>query len=322
MEDTKACLFSHVLDGNGGGKAIELHEIADGSAHLVWIHINGKHADAKKFLRDQASLDPLICKSLLAEETRPRLEEIGENALIILRGIHFNPGPEPEDLVSIRLWVTKNRIITVGRRKSRAISDIDEKIRQGRGPRRTGEFVSMLCSNLHDGIESTIQDIEETLDIIEDKSLDTPDPSMRADISRTRKQATLFRRHMTPQRDVVARLNSSKVNWLNTSDKWFLQDSLDHVNRFIEDLDAIRERSQIVHDELASALSIQLNKNIYALSVITVVFMPLTFLTGLLGMNVAGIPAADSPLAFLSVCVIAIVVTIIQLLLFKRFKWF
>jgi zinc transporter len=100
-----------------------------------------------------------------------------------------------------------------------------------------------------------------------------------------------------------------------------MQDNSDRTLRFLEDLDAIRERSQILQDELYSALSSKLNKNIYILSVVTAIFMPLTFLSGLLGMNVAGIPGAHHAFAFGIVCLIALGIGVLELLIFKRLKW-
>lgn len=322
MEETKACLFSYVLDGNGGGSAVDLALVNPEGEKLAWLHLNGRHPDARKFLKDQMRLDPLIVKALLAEETRPRLEEVGNNALIILRGINFNPGPEPEDLVSVRVWVSQNLIITVGRRKSKTIADLDERLKRGAGPKKTGEFVAMLCNSLHDSIEPVIQELFVTTDGLEEKSLENPDAALRDDIAAARKQATLFRRHLSPQRDVVSRLKSSGLAWFSTSDRWYLQDNLDRVTRFIEELDAIRERCLIMQDEVANALTAKLNKNIFALSLITAIFMPLSFLSGLLGMNLAGIPFSGHPDAFTAVCGIIGIVAVAELFILKKLRWF
>src|SRR5690606_33222554 len=105
MEESRACLHCYRLDGKGGGEACDPLSLDTGSDDTVWIHLNGRHADTKKILRDDFGLEPLLAKSMLAEETRPRLEETEQGTLLILRGINHNPGPEPEDLVSIRLWL-------------------------------------------------------------------------------------------------------------------------------------------------------------------------------------------------------------------------
>ena len=320
MEDSKAIIYTYKLDGTGTGAVVDPSSPADDSG-ILWIHLNGRSPDAKKFLKDILRLDPMVAKALLAEETRPRMDEFEENALIILRGIHYNPGTEPEDLVSIRLWLSKNKIVTIGRRKSKSIAEIHEKIMHQRGPRKVGEFISMLIGSLHDGIEPALRELEETTDRLEEQSLDHPDPELRNDIATIRKQAILFRRHMTPQRDVVYRLQHSKQDWMTEGDKWYMQDNFDRVSRHLEDLDAIRERTQIVQDELHSALASKLNQNIYVLSMITVIFMPLTFLTGLFGINVEGIPGAHSPAAFIVFCFLLAGVTVMEILLFRKLKW-
>lgn len=322
MEDTRACLHCYVLDGETSGTPLELAALAADDPRLVWIHLNGRHSDTKKFLKEQLQLDPMVVKVLLAEETRPRIEEAEHGTLIMLRGLNHNPGPEPEDLVSMRLWIANRRIITVSRRRARAISELDDRIRSLRGPKNTGEFLAMLCGCLNDGIEPALQNLEEGLDDLEDKASTTPDAHLRQDLTGIRQQATLFRRHIAPLRDVVGRLQQMDSLQLSKTDRWNMHDNLDRLTRFVEELDATRERCQILQDGIDSALSARLNRNLYILSVITVIFMPLTFLSGLLGMNVAGIPGAAAPGAFLTVCGIALVLVIAQVLIFRRLKWF
>ena len=99
------------------------------------------------------------------------------------------------------------------------------------------------------------------------------------------------------------------------------QESLDRIVRYTEDLDAIRERAQIVKDELANALTDKMNKNTYVLSVVAAIFLPLGFLTGLLGINVGGMPGADNELAFWFVSCLCIVFSALQIALFKFLKW-
>ena len=322
MEDTKALLHCYRLDGKGGGLPCDLGAARGDTDAPVWIHLNGRHGDTKKFLREDMGLEPLLVKSMLAEETRPRLEETEHGTLLILRGINHNPGPEPEDLVSIRVWISAHRIITISRRKARALSDMDERLKQNRGPRKLGEFISILCMCIDDGIEPALGALESTIDALEEISADRPTPTLRGDLAAARKQATLFRRHLSPLRDVVSRLQKTDQVWLSPADKWSLHDSLDRLTRFIEELETLRERSQILQDEIYSAMSARLNRNIYLLSMITVVFMPLTFMTGLLGMNVEGIPSAEHPLAFFFVCGLSAVITLIQLYIFRKLKWF
>jgi zinc transporter len=135
-------------------------------------------------------------------------------------------------------------------------------------------------------------------------------------------QAIMFRRYMAPQRDAIEQLMLTDVTWLDGTHRRHLQESHNHVTRYVEDLDAIRERAQIVKDELANTLSDRLNRNMYVLSVIAAIFLPLGFLTGLFGINVGGIPGADNGNAFLLFCGLLVVIVVIQVLIFKKLKWF
>jgi len=101
-----------------------------------------------------------------------------------------------------------------------------------------------------------------------------------------------------------------------------LQETLDRVIRYIEDIDTIRERAQIVKDELANALSDRMNKNLYILSVIAAIFLPLGFLTGMMGINIGGMPGVESDTAFWMFAGFLAIVSGVQVILFKWLKWF
>ncbi len=290
---------------------------------LVWLHFDGSNREGAQYLEQIfPSLDAITLSALFAGETRPRFLEHDKGTLLILRGVNLNENEEPEDMISIRVWLENNNIITARRRRLRAVQDIVERTATGKGPRSTGEFITMLTSRLFDRMEPTFLEMENRLDLIEERVIESPDSEDRLAISELRKEAILFRRYMSPQRDVISYLRLADRPWLDVTNKRKLQENLDRVTRYIEDLDTIRERAQIVKDELANALSDKMNKNLYMLSVIAAIFLPLGFLTGLLGINVGGIPGTDNQAAFYIFCGILTVVVAIQLFIFRKMKWF
>lgn len=318
-------LLAMGFDGKGGGtvssdKAISQQLEADA---LAWIHLNADHPDTRGWLQREIDyLDPFVVEALLAEETRPRMTQIGDGVLLILRGVNLNENASPEDMVSIRLWVDAHRIISVRKRKLKAVWDIEEKLREGTGPKNAGEFICQLVARLFARMEPVLTTLDESTDGIEEDLLDNPDSHLREAIVDVRKKAIIFRRYMAPQRDAVSQLRMSDLSWLSEKDHRHLQESLNHITRYVEDLDAIRERAQIVKDELANILADRLNKNMYVLSVIAAIFLPLGFLTGLLGINVGGIPGAEDGHAFWIFCGILMTIVATQIAIFKRLKWF
>jgi zinc transporter len=287
------------------------------------VHLDINEASSKKWADAELTfLDPLTLDALFAEETRPRILEFDTGTLLILRGVNLNADAEPEDMVSIRLWIDSSRIISVRKRRLKAVTDLRERIEAGVGPHNAGDFITQLTSRLFERMEPVFTELDELLDDAEERVMEAADTTYRSQITDIRKQAIVFRRYIAPQRDVIAALRVSDMPWLSELHKRRLQESLDRVIRYIEDIDTIRERAQIVKDELTNALSDKMNKNLYLLSVIAAVFLPLGFLTGLLGINVGGVPGVDDPSAFWVFSGFLLVVVALQILLFKRWKWF
>jgi zinc transporter len=119
----------------------------------------------------------------------------------------------------------------------------------------------------------------------------------------------------------MTRLCAEEVPWLGDNNRLRLKEATDRVVRCIEDLDSARDRAAITQEELVNRLSEQLNARMYVLSLVAAIFLPLGFLTGLLGINVGGIPGADNPSAFLVFLLFLTVIVVLQILIFKRKRW-
>ena len=324
MPNEFGILHACSINGDGHGNVLTgdevSHQIKDEA--LAWVHLDATHPGARAWLeRETAYLDPIIINALLADETRPRMVMFEQGALMILRGVNLNENAEPEDMVSIRLWIDGSRIISLRRRKLKAVTDLRERLAEGTGPKNSADFIAMLTARLFERMEPVLTELDEHLDDVEEEVMEAPTPASRQAINTIRKQAIMFRRYIAPQRDVIAHLRTSELPWLDAMNKRRLQENLDMVIRYIEDLDAIRERAQIVKDELANGLADRMNKNLYVLSVIAAIFLPLGFLTGLLGINVGGIPGSDNLSAFWFFVVLLFGIGGVQIATFKYLKW-
>jgi zinc transporter len=325
MSENNAVIKAFEIEGTGKGTQLYGAAIAETikSNALAWVHLDGNKPETRDWMKNEIGyLDSMIIDALLAEETRPRIMEIEEGTLLILRGVNLNENAAPEDMISIRMWVDASRIITVERRPLKAVKDLQDLLENNKGPKNAGDFITMLSTRLFARMESTFSLLDENLDDLEEAVLEDPDISERQKITEIRKQAIMFRRYIAPQKDVMVFLRASDQPWLDQSHKRRLQESLDRVTRYVEDLDAIRERAQIVKDELSSVLADQLNKNMYVLSVIAAVFLPLGFLTGLMGINIGGMPGVENANAFWIFSGALTILIILQVIIFKKLKWF
>lgn len=318
-------LHAYKLVSDQSGTVIEAAELSDAirSEDLTWVHLNASAEQSRTWIEQELTyLDPFIITALLEEETRPRMTESKDGVLLILRGVNTHEHANPEDMVSIRVWVDSQRIISLERRSVRAIDDIAQKINSGRAPANTGDFICMLIHRLFYRMEIALSELDDMTDMIEETILEQADTMQRDAIVSVRKQAIMFRRYMAPQRDAIGQLRMAGITWLDENHKRQLQEAHNTITRYVEDLDAMRERAQIVKDELANILADKLNRNMYVLSVIAAIFLPLGFLTGLLGINIGGIPGTENPDAFWTFSLALTLLVIIQIIAFKKMKWF
>ena len=163
--------------------------------------------------------------------------------------------------------------------------------------------------------------LDDQVDGLENQLLSQESQALRDQLADARRQAIALRRYIAPQRDALVRLVTEQLDWLGEKDRNQLRETLDRTLRFVEDLDAARERAQVIQDELSVRLSEQMNRNTYVLSVVAAIMLPLGLITGLLGVNVGGMPGLEYKWAFAIVCVLLAVCGGVLYLLFRRHKW-
>ena len=276
---------------------------------------------AKQWLQNKSKLSTLSSDILMEDDTRPRLISTKEGFLLILRGVNCNPGSDPEDMVAVRMSFEENRIITMRHRKVMAINDIHEAIEAGTGPRSPVEFLLMVIDRIVDRIGDVVAEIDDQVDELEDTVLTAESYELRSKLSKIRRQSISLRRYLAPQRDVLARLQNERLEWFSDKVKSRLRELSERTTRFVEDLDSARDRAAITQEELNNRLSEQMNKAMYVLAIVAAIFLPLGLLTGLLGINVGGIPGAENSWAFLFVTLLLVLIALLLLGLFRRIKW-
>ena len=321
-EDGLICAY--ILDGKGGGREADWAQskAALREGQTIWLHLDRKSAETRRWLVEESGLSALACEALLAEETRPRSVMVDEGLIAILRGVNLNAGADPEDMVSVRVWVDSGRVITMRSSRLMAIQDIREALSTGRGPESPGEFLVQLASRLLDRMGPVLEGLDGEVDRLEEQVVVAQSHELRTQLGGVRRQAIQLRRYMAPQRDVLIRLSVERLPWLTDLERARLREAADRLTRYVEDLDASRERAAVTQEELAGRLSEQMNRTMYVLSLVAAVFLPLGLLTGLLGINVGGIPGTENPWAFAFVCVVLIVLAAVGVWLFRRLRLF
>lgn len=317
---TKGFVHCMELDGTGGARLVDtdLGQAWNNPATTVWVHLDALDPGAEAWLRDGSGLSEIAVDTLLADDTRPRVTPMDNGVLMCLRAVNRNPGAEPDDMVALRMWTAPSKMITIRHRWVAAIEDTANLLREGRGPTTTPDLVTDLCERITDRIADVVDEVSDGVDELEDQVLEKERQSLRSRLAQYRRMLIGLRRYLVPQREAVNRLSMERLDWIDDRKKLELREVAERTARCLDDLDSCRERAAVAAEELNMRLSEQMNQTIYIMSIVATIFLPLGLLTGLLGINVGGIPGTENPWAFTIVCVGLIGVAIAEYVYFKR----
>lgn len=314
-----AAVYSFQMDGQGGIATIN-NETLLTKEKPGWIHLDYANEESARWLRDSPLIPDSIRDSLAGESIRPRLSRVGDGILLTLRSVNIDQSMHPDQMVTLRVYITDSLVISTRHRKVYALDEVLDDLRSGSGALNVGDWLVQICDAITDHASEFIERLHDTVMEIEDNLLEQIVPE-RGKMASLRKQLIILRRYMAPQRDVFSRLATERVAWLEQDDKHRMQEIADRLGRGLDDLDSSIARTMVLADEISSLLSDNMNRRTYTLSVLAMVFLPTTFLTGLFGVNLGGIPGSDSPWAFLTFCLVVIGLVFGLIWWLKSSKW-
>lgn len=298
-------VFAWILDGKGGVKPLENDDTID-KEHPCWLHLNYTHSESAQWLATTPLLPNTVRDALAGESTRPRVTRMGDGTLITLRCINGSTDERPDQLVAMRLYMDERLIVSTRRRKVLALDDVVQDLNDGTGPTDGGSWLVDICDALTDHASEFIEELHDKIIDLEDNLLDQQIPP-RGFLALLRKQLIVMRRYMAPQRDVYARLASERLPWMTDDHRRRMQDIADRLGRGLDEIDACISRTAIMADEIAQVMQESLARRTYTMSLMAMVFLPSTFLTGLFGVNLGGIPGGDWRLGFSLFCLMLVV---------------
>ena len=307
-------VFALKLDGEGGATELQNPSECD------WVHIDYSYSETQATLHS-LNLSDQVIDSLTREDTRPTVSVSKSGTLLLLRGINLNPASDPEDMVSLRLWIEQGRLISVRQRRLLSINDVREQFAAGEGPVDVMGTVIAIVGKLANRISDYVSSVEERLEKLESQFLEEMDFRGRSQTGAIRREVAGVRRFLLPQREALSSLLTQIRGSLPEDQTYALREQTDRMTRYLEDLDLIRERSLVLQEEMMNLSMEQQNQRMYALSIVAAIFLPITFVTGVFGMNVMGLPGLDEPSAFVYVTLSMVVVTATVLGFFKFNRW-
>jgi zinc transporter len=288
---------------------------------FAWDHLDGRDAEAQAWLAEQSALPETARLALTAVETRPRCQPLQEGTIINLRGLGQIEDGEGDALVSIRMWAEPGRVISVSIRPLAGIEDLRDRMAEGvfRDP---GDLIAALAMQITRQLDPVVADLGDKVDDCEVELAAEGGFVLRREIARARSEAISYRRFIVPQRQALEDMAALQTAWIEDDDRVHLREAADRFARMAEELEAVRERSALLHEQITDLRAEKIDARSLIIAIVALIFLPLTFLTGLLGMNVDGIPFAHEPWAFAAVTGVCVIIAAAITLYFTVVRWF
>jgi len=286
----------------------------------VWLQLNFSVPEVKLFLQP-LNINESAIHALTKAESRPRVAISNEELLLIVRGVNKIKGEKPENMISVRILATRNLLISCQKKNLMSIQNLLADIEQGNPPLSTGDFIVRLNERIVVNMGDTMENIEERAIAMEERVMDDSRNDYKPDLHHLRRQIIQLKRFLIPQRDALNKLQLDKTNWMTSKQQIRLREVGDYLLRYLEVLEASRELAAVSMEMVNQRQNEQLNKRMYLLSLIAALFLPLSFFSGLFGVNLSGIPLADRPYAFPLFVLILLLIVLGMFRFFKRNKW-
>ncbi|MCG3267566.1 CorA family divalent cation transporter [Yoonia sp. I 8.24] len=306
------------LDGTSAPAGAISTEVDDKIAYR-WLHFDLADPHLRAWCDD--ALPPRAARALLAAKTRPHMDDDEKGIVLTLRGINLNDGQELANMVSLRLWITPRLVISVRRLPVKTVDTLAIQIADGDCPAAPGNLITRIAEDIVERVEKVSVDLEERADAMEDGvyqtgASDVPD---LFDLQRT---AIRLRRHIGPLKDALGALAINHGGVLTDSLRNRMRDTANRAMRSVEEVEEVRDRLRALSAHIDITQEARIARNGYTLSVVAAIFLPLSFITGLLGVNVGGMPWVDHPDAFLILCALMVGLGAATYAILRWIKWF
>ena len=315
-------VFALSLDS---GEKLELPNLSDAIHNpdvAVWTHlgIGFDDVDIASFKRVFA-LPEDVLEALTAPHSRPGIVRFDSGLVLTMRGRNMSDADD-SDMVSLRFWLSGKDLITIERRPVASIRSVEESILRANRTSTTVEVFQRVIECLNDRILDMVAQRVDAIDEIDEQLASEDDGAAFELLQGLRREVVAIRRYLGPQRDLFLKLEKEIPEEFRKvpSQAAFYRWEFDRVQHALEDLNAIRERAALLAEECLQRTSERMNRNAYTLSVVAAIFLPLTFVSGVFGMNVGGLPMMDEPMGFVWTCIAMVILGIASWLLMRILK--
>lgn len=293
---------------------------------VTWINVDGvQELDVLQRLGAGFGLHPLVLEDIMNTDQRPRMEDLGDYIYVVLKMLYRRPGESDVTAEQVSIILGPNFVISFQEDAAGDVFEpIRERIRGNRGRiRKLGadylvyRIMDAIIDNYFVILETFGQEIEQ----LEDKVVDRRAPPVVRALHNSRNEMLLFRKMVWPVRELISGLQHTESPLVKEDTCIFLRDVYEHVVQVIDNAETLRELLASLLELYLSSISNRLNEIMKVLAIISTVFMPLTFVAGVYGMNFKFMPEIKSPYGYPAALGVMMLIALGMLAFFRRRKW-
>lgn len=292
---------------------------------VTWINVNGIHEpEAISKIGEAFEIHPLVLEDVLNTEQRPKQESFERYQYTVIKMLAYDEKDEEIDSEQVSFILGENFVISFQEKEGDVFDHVRERIRNNKGRVRNmgaDYLLYVLLDAIVDSYFLIADKISEFIESLEDLLISNPDNTTLEDIHILKREILVFRRFVLPLKEVIGKLEKSDSKLITERTNLYFRDVYDHTIQIIDNIEAFRDMISGMLDIYLSSVSNKMNEVMKILTIIATIFIPLTFIAGLYGMNFKFMPELTYKWGYFIVLGVMAIVSIIMITYFKRKKW-
>jgi magnesium transporter len=292
---------------------------------VSWINVDGVHqVDIVEKIGTHFGLHPLVMEDIVHTEQRPKMEDFESYIYLVIKMLQFDDDTSVVTSEQVSIILGSGFVLSFQEVEGDTFDHVRERIRNSKGRIRSAGasyLAYALMDSIVDNYFVVLEKIGEYLEVLEEDMIENPTPAILQDIHMIKKEIIYLRRSVWPLREVINNLDRSESPLVEKVTVVFLKDLYDHTIRIIETAETYRDITSGIMDVYLSSVSNKMNEVMKTLTIIATIFIPLTFIAGVYGMNFEHMPELDWEWGYLAALTIMATISVSMLIYFRRKRW-
>lgn len=273
---------------------------------FIWLHFNLAHTASEKWLTRHLDLSDVFYEALHEGVRSTRIEYVDDTLIAVINDVLFDFSFETSDVATLWLSVNERVVISARAKPLRSIDHLRAAVKEGENFTSPVDLLVHLLRDQADVLTQIVRDVADKVDHVEDRLLANKLERNRANLGNARRLLIRLQRLLAPEPSALFRLLNRPPIWMAEDDLQNFRQSTEEFSTVLRDMTSLQERIKLLQEEIAAYINEQNNRSLFVLTTVTVLALPINIIAGLLGMNVGGIPLAESHAGFwVVVCIVA-----------------